>query len=737
MRATINNSEINKIITSCHWDPFQVLGYHEINDKNKVTTVIRTFLPEASEIEVVYDDYSQKMDKIHPDGFFEVVLYKNKAKDYKFKIKNSSDHTWFLNDPYKFNSVLTDFDLHLLSEGNHYKSYKKLGAHIIEHEGVKGVLFALWAPNAKRVSVIGNFNHWDGRCNPMRNRGTSGIWELFIPDLQEGEFYKYEIKTYDDKILKKIDPYAFYAEMRPNTASIVYQIGKYKWHDNKYMSNRKNQNYYNEPISIYEVHLGSWKRKNNNEFLSYRELADDLVNYVLDMGYTHVELLPISEHPFDGSWGYQVTGYYAPTSRFGNPDDFCYLIDKFHQNGIGIIIDWVPAHFPTDDFGLAKFDGTSLYEHDDPRKGFHREWNTLIFNYGRNEVRNFLISNALYWFDYYHIDGLRVDAVASMIYLDYSRENGEWIPNKYGGNENLEAIDFIRRLNEQVYSEYPDVLMIAEESTAWGGVSRPTYVGGLGFGMKWNMGWMNDFLEYISKDPIHRKYHHGTLTFSMIYAYTENFILVLSHDENVHGKRSLISKMPGNDWQKFANLRLAIGFMYTHPGKKLLFMGSEFGQWHEWNADTSLDWHLLDWDRHKTLQNYFKQINKLYRNNPSLYENDFNHNGFSWVNCNDWGASIVSYLRFAENQDDVLLIVCNFTPVVRENYRVGVPKLCFWEEIFNSDAKEFDGSGIGNYGGFWSDDLEWDNQKYSINLSLPPLGIIIFKPKIDKNGKKE
>jgi 1,4-alpha-glucan branching enzyme len=725
MKSNLSNEQINRIVYTYHWDPFEVLGYHTEGNK----TIIRGFFNNAKEVSVIYDEESFKMNIIHNDGLYEVVIDKKIEKSkYKFKITNKAGHSWFLNDPYKFGPILTDFDLHLLSEGNHFKSYEKLGSHIIENDGVKGVLFAVWAPNAKSVSVVGNFNHWDARCNPMRNRGSSGIWELFIPDLTEGEYYKYKIKTQDDVVLEKTDPYAFYAEVRPKTASIVRMIGKYKWGDADYLDKRKKTNHFKNPLSIYEVHLGSWKRKDNNEFLNYRELADELVEYVKDMGYNAIELLPIQEHPFDGSWGYQVTGYFAPTSRYGNPDDFCYFVDKCHQNNIKVVMDWVPAHFPTDSHGLARFDGTALYEHEDPRKGYHQDWATLIFNFGRNEVRNFLIASALFWLDYYHIDGLRVDAVASMLYLDYSRKPGEWVPNQYGGNENLEAISFMKKLNEQVYAEHPDVMMIAEESTAWTGVSRPTYLGWLGFGFKWNMGWMNDFLKYISKDPIHRKYHHGTLTFSMIYAYTENYILVFSHDEVVHGKRSIINKMPGDDWQKFANVRLAMGFMYSHPGKKLIFMGTEFGQWNEWSADRSLDWHLLQYERHQILKNYFKELNKIYNNNPELYEVDFDYRGFEWVNCNDWEGSVLSYLRFSQDKKSVMLIVANFTPVVRYNYRVGVPKLCHWKEILNSDAYEFGGSGVGNGGGFWSDDLQWDNQKYSINLTLPPLAVLFLKP---------
>lgn len=733
MKTTIEQEQMNRIIYSYHWDPFQVLGYHEVEIDNKKVGVIRAFLPDAKIAEVKIGNNYYKMEKVHNDGMFELILEKKEKPNYIFRITNWEDYSWEIDDPYKYSPVLTDFDFHLFNEGNHYRIYEKLGAHIIEHEGSKGVLYAVWAPNAKRVSVIGNFNKWDGRRNMMRNRGGSGVWELFIPGHTEGEIYKFEIKTQDDRILEKADPYAFKAELRPKTASIVHQIGKYKWNDGEYMKKRDSKNHLAEPISIYEVHLGSWRRKNGNEFLTYRELADQLVNYVVDMGYTHIELLPITEHPFDGSWGYQVTGYFAPTSRFGEPEDFCYFVDKCHEKGIGVIIDWVPAHFPTDSFALAQFDGTALYEHVDPKKGFHKDWTTFIFNYGRNEVRNFLISNALFWLDYYHIDGLRVDAVASMLYLDYARQPGEWIPNEYGGNENLEAVYFLKRLNEQVYLEHQGVLMIAEESTAWPAVSRPTYVGGLGFGLKWNMGWMNDFLKYIEKDPIYRKYHHNSLTFSMIYAFTENFVLVISHDEVVHGKQSLISKMPGDDWQKFANVRLAVGFMYAHPGKKLLFMGSEFGQWHEWNYQQSLDWHLLEWERHRELQRYFRYLNEVYKNNPSLYEVDFNWYGFEWVNCNDWESCVVSFLRKGNNPDDVILAVCNFTPVPRYHYRVGVPKHCHWEEILNSDAVEFGGSGLGNCGGFWSDQIGWDNQPYSLNLTLPPLAIVMLKPKICKS----
>lgn len=733
MSSNVSDVQLNKVINAEHWDPFQVLGYHKVMIRGEERGLIRAFLPEAMKVELITEDAVYEMKRAHKDGLFEHVLDSTERPDYRYRLTNWDNHSWELKDPYIFSPVITDFDMHLFNEGNHYRIYEKLGAHEITHEGEKGVLFAVWAPNAQRVSVIGNFNHWDGRHNQMRSRGSSGIWELFIPGLCTGEIYKYELKSQNGDILEKSDPFSFYCEVRPRTASIVYSLGNYSWNDEEYLKRRDELNQQERPILIYEVHPGSWKRKNGFDYLSYREMANELIGYVKEMGYTHIQLMPVAEHPFDGSWGYQVTGYFAPSSRFGTPDDFCYFVDQCHQHDLGVIVDWVPAHFPTDQFGLARFDGTALYEHEDPRKGLHKDWTTYIFNYGRNEVRNFLISNALFWLDYYHLDGLRVDAVASMLYLDYARKDGEWIPNQYGGNENLEAVSFIKRLNEQVYLEHPGILMIAEESTSWSGVSRPTHSGGLGFGLKWNMGWMNDFLSYMEKEPIHRKYHHNNLTFSMIYAYTENFILVLSHDEVVHGKKSLLSKMPGDDWQKFANLRLAMGFMYSHPGKKLTFMGCELGQWDEWNHDKSLDWHLLQWDPHYKTQSYFKALNKLYRDNPALYEIDFEHTGFEWINCEDKENSVVSFIRHGKKKEDMLVIVANFTPIIRENYRVGVPAHCFWEELLNSDAKEFYGSGVGNLGGKWSDEIGWDNRPYSFNITLPPLAILVFRPKYDQS----
>ncbi|OGW23333.1 MAG: 1,4-alpha-glucan branching enzyme, partial [Nitrospirae bacterium GWC2_46_6] len=587
--------------------------------------------------------------------------------------------------------VLTDFDLHLIGEGTHYKNYEKLGAHVVEIDGVKGVHFSVWAPNAKRVSLIGNFNHWDGKKHPMKLLGDSGIWETFIPGLGEGELYKFEIKSkYGGYKEQKADPFAFYFEVRPKSAAIVYSIeDKHKWQDSEWMETRRKTNRLESPVSIYEVHPGSWMRvpEENNRFLTYRELADKLIPYVKELGYTHIELLPLMEHPLDVSWGYQVIGYFAPTSRFGRPEDFMYFIDECHQNGIGVIMDWVPAHFPKDAHGLGFFDGTCLYEHEDPKKGEHKEWGTLVFNYGRREVANYLISNALFWLDKYHIDGLRVDAVASMLYLDYSREPGEWIPNIYGGNENLEAVAFVKRFNEVVHQYHPGVLTIAEESTSWPAVSRPTYVGGLGFSMKWNMGWMHDTIEYFSKDPVYRKFHTNSLTFSMLYAFTENFILPFSHDEVVHGKRSMFDKMPGDMWQKFAGLRTLYGYMYGHPGKKLLFMGSEFGQWSEWNSEESLDWHLLEYEPHQRLHRFVRDLNELYKSEPAMHEVDSEWYGFEWIDFNDSESSVISFIRRAKNPDDFLVFVFNLTPVPRFGYRLGVPNSGFYKEVLNSDSE--------------------------------------------------
>ncbi|MCM8832062.1 MAG: 1,4-alpha-glucan branching protein GlgB [Candidatus Omnitrophica bacterium] len=628
-------------------------------------------------------------------------------------------------------SLFTDYDIYLFKEGNFFKAYEKLGCHLIKINGKEGAYFAVWAPNAKSVSVIGNFNNWNTTANFLQLRQDgSGIWEGFIAGVKKGDIYKYHIvSNYNNYTVDKTDPYAFFLEVPPKTASIVWDLD-YNWKDTKWMKNRYKYNSLNSPFSIYEVHLGSWRRvpEENNRFLTYRELAIWLPKYVKEMGFTHVEFLPVMEHPFYGSWGYQVLGYFAPTSRYGTPQDFMYLVDCLHQHNIGVILDWVPSHFPSDGYGLVFFDGTHLYEHQDMRKGFHPEWNSYIFNYGRYEVRNFLISSALFWFDKYHIDGIRVDAVASMLYLDYARQNGDWVPNIYGGKENLEAIDFIKRLNEIIYSNFSDVQVIAEESTAWPAVSRPTSCGGLGFGMKWNMGWMHDTLEYMSKDPIYRKYHHNQLTFSMWYAFYENFVLPLSHDEVVHGKGSLFGKMPGDDWQKFANLRLLFSYMYTHPGKKLLFMGNEFGQWKEWDHLNSLDWHILEYSVHQGVKDLVRDLNFLYRSLPALYQLDFEPEGFSWVDFSDWEKSIISYLRKSKNSKQILLVVCNFTPVVYHNYRIGVPIKSFWKEIFNSDNKKYGGSGVTNTQPILAQNIPFHNLPYSIELTLPPLAAIILKP---------
>ncbi|MCS7203583.1 MAG: 1,4-alpha-glucan branching protein GlgB [Thermodesulfovibrio sp.] len=626
-------------------------------------------------------------------------------------------------------SLFTDFDIYLFKEGNHFTAYEKLGAHILEVDGITGTYFALWAPNAQEVYVIGDFNNWNKYSHPLALRWDgSGIWEGFIPGVEKGSKYKYYIISKFGYQLEKGDPYAFLWETPPGTASIVWSL-EYSWNDNEWMKNRHRFNCLNSPISIYEVHLGSWRRvpEQGNRFLSYREMAEWLPRYVKDMGFTHVEFLPIMEHPFYGSWGYQVIGYFAPTSRYGTPQDFMYLVDVLHQNGIGVILDWVPSHFPDDGHGLCFFDGTYLYEHQDPKKGYHPHWHSYIFNYGRNEVKNFLISSAIFWLDKYHIDALRVDAVASMLYLDYGRAPGEWIPNKYGGKENLEAIDFLRRLNEVVYEKFPDTQTIAEESTAWPMVSRPAYIGGLGFGMKWNMGWMHDTLHYFSKDPIYRKYHHNQITFSIWYAFSENFVLPLSHDEVVYGKGSLINKMPGDYWQKFANLRLLYAYMYAHPGKKLLFMGNEFAQWNEWYHEESLHWHLLQYPAHQGVQRWVKDLNNLYRTEPALYELDFDPAGFEWIDFSDIEQSVFSFIRKGRNQNDIILVVFNCTPVIRHNYRVGVPQAGYWKELLNSDANIYGGGGYGNSGGVWAEKYPFHGRAFSIEITLPPLAALFFK----------
>jgi 1,4-alpha-glucan branching enzyme len=624
---------------------------------------------------------------------------------------------------------LTNDDLYLFNQGTHFRLYEKLGAHPMTVDGVEGTYFAVWAPNAEQAFVIGDFNKWDKSSHPLHPVERSGIWGGFIPGVGGGTTYKYHIVSrYDGYRVDKADPFAFYTEVPPRTGSVVRDLG-YTWGDREWMKNRDRHNALDAPIAIYEVHLGSWMRvpEEGARPLTYRELAPKLAEYVQHMGFTHVEFLPILEHPFYGSWGYQTAGYFAPTSRYGEPEGFMYLIDCLHQHNIGMILDWVPSHFPNDEHGLGFFDGTHLYEHADPRRGIHPDWDSFIFNYGRDEVRGFLMSSAFFWLDKYHVDGLRVDAVASMLYLDYSRKEGEWVPNKYGGRENLEAISFLRRFNEEIYKSYPQVQTIAEESTAWPMVSRPTYVGGLGFGIKWDMGWMHDTLEYMSKDPVHRQYHHNQLTFRMIYAFHENFVLPLSHDEVVHGKGSLLAKMPGDERQKFANLRLLFGYMYAQPGKKLIFMGGEIGQWSEWYHETSLDWHLLAYHPHSGVQRWVKDLNRLYRSKRPLYEREFHPDGFEWIDCSDSQSSVLSLIRKDSSSEDILLVVLNFTPVPRFNYRVGVPRGGYWREILNSDSQEYGGSGHGNLGGVEASPVSFHGRPYSLNLTLPPLGALFFE----------
>ncbi|HXX24729.1 MAG TPA: 1,4-alpha-glucan branching protein GlgB [Terriglobia bacterium] len=721
--------EIESLLVGQHSDPFHILGAHIVEVDGKPAVAVRTYLPGAEQVWVRRESGIFPAQLVHPDGFFEAV-FPNEAQVFRYRLRaryGEGNEPEF-EDPYRFPPILSEFDLYLLGEGTHSRSYEKLGAHLMEVEGVRGVVFAVWAPNAQRVSVVGNFNNWDGRRHAMRVRGSSGIWELFVPGLVEEEVYKYEIKGRNDYLGLKADPFAFYAELRPNTASIVHDINNYAWHDQAWMEARAQRQSLKSPLAIYEVHLGSWRRGEGNRLLSYRELADQLVDYVCEMGFTHLELLPVMEHPLDESWGYQTVGYYAPTSRHGTPQDFMYFVDYCHQHGIGVILDWVPAHFPSDAHGLAYFDGTHLYEHDDPRLREHPDWGTRIYNYGRAEVRNFLLNSALFWLERYHADGLRVDAVASMLYLDYSRKPGQWIPNRYGGNENLEAIDFIKRFNELAHQNHPGVLTIAEESTAWPAVSRPTYLGGLGFSLKWNMGWMHDILLFFSKDAIHRKYHHHNLTFSLLYAFSENFVLVLSHDEVVYGKRALLAKMPGDVWQQFANLRSLYAFQFTHPGKKMLFMGGEIAQWNEWNSKQSLDWNLLDYIPHQEIKRLVSDLNRLYKAEPALYEVEFEWKGFEWIDFHDTDNSVVAFLRRARDPNNHLVVVCNFTPVPRARYHIGVPEPCFYREVLNTDAAKYGGSGVTNSPGQQAAPMPWQNQPCFLEITLPPLGVAIFKP---------
>ena len=741
MLTTTKLYDIFHIVNGEHSDPHTVLGMHEMEEDGRKAVVVRAFLPYAAGITVI--DYANKrkkypMERLHEDGFFEVTIAdREEWFRYQLEYTDADGNTWRSYDPYSFSPTLSEFDRHLFGAGTHYEIYEKMGGRLMTHEGARGAAFSVWAPNAKAVSVIGDFNNWDARRSPMRRLGESGIWELFLPAAAEGDKYKFHVTQCDGRVVDKTDPYGVYAEVRPNNASVLYPLKRYKWKDRRWMTARRKYDFRAAPMNIYEVHLGSWKRAEGNRFLSYTELAEQLIPYVKEMGYTHIEMLPVEEHPFDGSWGYQVTGYYAPTSRYGSPDEFKQFVDACHQNGISVILDWVPAHFPKDDFALARFDGTALYEHQDPRLGEHIQWGTYIFNYGRKEVANFLLANALYWMDIFHIDGLRVDAVASLLRLDFCKEEGQWLPNVYGGSENLEAIEFLKHMNSVIAEREPGALMIAEDSTAWPGVTKKVDEGGLGFSLKWNMGWMNDFLSYIKLDPIYRKYHQNKLTFGMAYHYAENFVLVLSHDEVVHTKSSMIGKMPGDVWQSFANLRLSYGFMMGHPGKKLLFMGGEFAQYSEWSEARSLDWHLLQYADHQEMQAYVKELNHLYAEESAFWAEDFDPNGFQWIECDDAESSIVSFVR--RSQEKELVFLCNFTPVVHRGFSLGVPQEGVYHERLNSDAARFGGSDVINAVPLQSRAEPAGRCPFRVELDVPPLGMVILEreqPKKQPRTKK-
>jgi len=715
------SADLQRLLEARHHDPFNLLGRHSYADRD----LVRVFIPGAAWVRIV--ETAASLERVGNTDLFEWHGPAGAVPErYRLIWSDSYGAEHVAYDPYCFPPQLTDFDLHLFGEGKHWHIYRILGSHRKQVDGVSGVLFAVWAPSAERVSVVGDFNSWDGRTHPMRVRGGSGIWELFIPGLGSGQPYKYEIRTrHQGRILLKTDPYGQQFELRPATATVIPRDNPYRWQDAEWLERRRREDWQHGPLSIYEVHLGSWKHDPSGRFLNYRSLARELVDYVKQMGFTHIELLPVTEHPLDASWGYQTTGYFAPTSRFGNPDDFRYFVDYCHQHHIGVLLDWAPAHFPRDAFGLAEFDGTALYEHHDPRRGEHHDWGTLIYNYGRNEVRNFLLASAIYWLEEFHIDGLRVDAVASMLYHDYSRKAGEWLPNIYGGRENLEAVNFLRDLNTVTHAEFPGTIMIAEESTAWPGVSRPVDMGGLGFSMKWNMGWMHDTLNYMQHDPVHRKYHHNDLTFGLLYAFTENFVLPFSHDEVVHGKRSMLYKQTGDDWQQFANLRLLYTYMFTSPGKKLLFMGNEIAQGNEWNCETSIEWYLLDYKYHRGVQTLVSDLNIIYREIPALHRLDFSSGGFEWIDCNAADQSMLSYIR--RDQDDFVVVALNFTPVPRHGYRIGVPAGGNYQERFNSDSGYYGGSDVGNHGQVAAEEVPWSGHPYSISLTVPPLAGIILQ----------
>ena len=734
MRTQVPLHGIRRVIEGTHENPAELLGPHRIEHDGREALAVRAFLPGSQQVWLVDKQHRavRPMRKIHPAGFYEGVCPIGSMEpdsQYLLRVANERGEVTEMQDPYAVAPLMTDFDRYLFGEGRNWNIYRRFGAHCRTVNGDVGVNFAVWAPNAQSIQVVGDFNFWDGRQHAMRKQIPSGIWELFIPAAKVGQKYKFRIRTLDGQTIDKSDPFGFYAELPPRTASVITELGNYTWADDQWMTRRAQEDQLRKPISVYEVHLGSWRRDSRgiHGWMNYREIAHQLVQYCRDTGFTHIELMPISEHPFTGSWGYQTVGYFSITSRYGTPEDFKYLVNYCHQNGIGVLIDWVPAHFPKDGHGLRRFDGSALYEHEDPRQGEHPDWGTMIFNYGRNEVRNFLVANALFWLDEYHIDGLRVDAVASMLYLDYSRKHGEWVPNVHGGRENLDAIHLLREFNSQAHSQYPGVLTIAEESTAWPGVSRPVENGGLGFSLKWNMGWMNDTLRYMRHDPIHRKYHHDEVTFSLIYAFTENFSLPLSHDEVVHGKGALVAQMAGDLWQKFANLRLLYSYMWTHPGKKLLFMGCEIAQWHEWNYDAEIQWDLLKWDNHAGMQRLVGDLNRLLVQEKSLHEVDFSSEGFEWVDCLNREDSTLSYIRYAADRSNWLLVCCNFTPVVRE-YRVGLPTNAFYREVFNSDSEYYGGTNVGNFPGVQAEAIPCHGRPYSMNLKLPPLAAMVFRP---------
>jgi len=731
--ASLPHQAMDALVRGQYEDVFAVLGSHRHGDG----LVIRAFLPWACEVAVIARDSADKvatLERVHGDGLFEARIDRSEPFAYFFRVQ-SAVGTFDLEDPYRFPSCLAEDELYLFNEGTEERGYQWLGANRRTLEGVDGILFAVWAPAARRVSVVGDFNGWDGRQHPMRRHPGAGVWEIFVPGVDEGCCYKYEIIDAGGNLLAlKTDPYARFMQRPPETASRIYSATDYIWNDASWVAQRGQRHQMGQPVSIYEVHAGSWRRKleEGGRYLSYLELAAELVPYVCELGFTHIQLMPIAEYPFDGSWGYQPVGLFAPSSRFGTPDEFRHFIDICHQNGLGVLLDWVPGHFPSDAHGLGRFDGSCLYEHEDRRRGFHPDWNTLIYNYGRAEVRSFLISNANYWLREFHLDGLRVDAVASMLYLDYSRRHGEWLPNALGGRENLEAIDFLRTANSRLYFNNPGIMMIAEESTAWPGVSHPLESGGLGFGFKWNMGWMNDSLRYMARDPVHRQYHHHEMTFSIFYAWNENFVLPISHDEVVHGKGSLIVKMPGDEWQKFANLRAFLGYMWGHPGKKLLFMGCEFGQWREWNHDIGLDWHLLDDARHRGVQHLVRDLNRAYRELPALHEYDCDSRGFQWLQSDNASQSIFAWLRKGRDSRSFAVVVANLTPQLHHGFRLGVPCEGWYRECINTDAECYGGSGAGNCGGATAQAVPHDGQPFSLQITLPPLATLVFSVETEK-----